>query len=296
MTFRRFATLPVALAVASFLPPAAPGRLAAQEPGDVRNFTFTTGRPRIGVMLDVRGDPERDRLGARIESVTPDGPADKAGLKAGDIITRFNGTALGGARGDDAEASGPARKLMELARKLEPGDTVDIEYRRDGETKKTKIVARDLEGTGLARRFRVQVPPMDMQFERSFPRMPMELDGGHGDFSVFVNEDAVGLHLADLNPELGEYFGAKQGVLVLETPKDSTVPLRAGDVIVTIDGRAPTSEAHAQRILRSYDAGETAKLEILRKQKKVTVMWKVPERDWKWRTPAPKGRIKIERS
>jgi S1-C subfamily serine protease len=185
---------------------------------------------------------------------------------------------------------------MELARKLEPGDTVDVEYRRGGETKKTKVVARDLESTGFARRFRVQVPPTEMPFERSFPRMPMELDGGPGDVRMFVTDDGSGLHLADLNPELGEYFGAKQGVLVLETPKDSTVPLRAGDVIVAIDGRTPTSEAHAQRILRSYDGGETAKLEILRKQKKLTVTWKVPERDWKWRTPAPKGRIRIERS
>jgi S1-C subfamily serine protease len=102
--------------------------------------------------------------------------------------------------------------------------------------------------------------------------------------------------LADINPELGEYFGAKEGVLVLSTPRDTTLPLKAGDVIVSIDGRTPTSEAHARRILGSYDGGETAKLEILRRQKKLTVSWKVPERDWKWREPRRVEKRKVERS
>jgi len=69
-----------------------------------------------------------------------------------------------------------------------------------------------------------------------------------------------------------------------------------GDVILTIDGRTPTSEAHARRILGSYDGGETAKLDILRKQKKLTVSWKLPEREGKWKTRERKLKVKTERS
>lgn len=273
----------------------APTGLAAQEDGHVHTHSFSSGRPRIGVTVDSRADKDRDRLGARLQAVTPDGPAAAAGLQAGDIITKFNGVSLGGVKGDDEDESGPAQKLVELAQKLESGDTVDVEYRRGADTKKAKIVARELASMGMGHRFQMEMPRMDFEGELPHPRMPM-MEGGPGAFRLFIDDDNRGLNLADLNPELGEYFGAKEGVLVLETPKDSTLPLKAGDVILAIDGRTPTSEAHARRILRSYDAGETAKLEILRKQKKLTVSWKVPERESKWRGPGSREKVKIERS
>lgn len=129
------------------------------------------------------------------------------------------------------------------------------------------------------------------------PGMPMG-PGEMGRVRIFMDRDRGDLNLTDLNPGLGEYFGAKSGVLVLETPKDSTIPLRAGDVIVSIDGRVPTSEAHARRILGSYEAGETAKVEVLRKQKKLTLTWKTPERERGWKTERDqeKVRVKVERS
>lgn len=290
--------------------------LAAQD-DNVRVFTYQSDRPRIGIMLQSRADKETDRLGARIAEVTPDGPADKAGLKAGDIITRFNGVALGGVAGDDDDESGPAAKLIELARKLGKGDTVDVEYRRGSENGKLKLVAQVLPETAM-RRFTVRpdVPEMrtmpDMPDMRTMPdmgrmrRMPfmgdgqgMPMDpGAMGRVRIFMDHDGGELNLTDLNPGLGEYFGAKSGVLVLETPKDSTIPLKAGDVIVSIDGRAPTSEAHARRILGSYEAGETAKVEVLRKQKKLTLTWKTAEheRGWKTEHDPERVRVKVERS
>src|SRR5207247_10646858 len=85
------------------------------------------------------------------------------------------------------------------------------------------------------------------------------------------------LDLVTLNGDLGEYFGTKEGILVVKAPADSSLPLRAGDVILSIAGRKPTSPAHAMRILRSYEAGETVSIELMRKQKRLTVAWKVPE-------------------
>jgi S1-C subfamily serine protease len=277
----------------------APAPLAAQDEdgdGEVRAFSFVMGRPRIGVTVDNKADKDQDKIGARISSVVADGPAEKAGLKAGDIITRFNGVALGGLKGEDEDESGPGRKLVELARKLDAGDTVEVEYRRGNESKKTIVVAQDLSRHG-SRHFHFEMPDLPrMRWEGGeLPRGPMMLEGGPGGFRMFTRR-LGGLELADLNPELGEYFGAKEGVLVLSTPKDSTLALKAGDVILSIDGRTPTSEAHAHRILGSYDGGETAKLEILRRQKKLTVSWKVPEREWKWREPGQKRKVKVERS
>src|SRR5207244_4534244 len=87
------------------------------------------------------------------------------------------------------------------------------------------------------------------------------------------------LELVSLNPDLGEYFRAKDGVLVVKAPADSTLPLRGGDVITSIGGRKPANPSHAMRILRSYETGETVSIEILRKQKRMSLTWKVPARE-----------------
>lgn len=283
----------------SALASVAPAGLAAQDEdsGPVRVFTFT-GRPRIGVRVDTRVDAEKDKIGARIESVTEDGPADKAGLQKGDIITRFNGTALGGVKSDEDDESGPGTKLIELAQKLGDGDTVDVEYRRGSDNKKAKVVAAQLKGLSM-NGGRWNVGP-DMR-GMMMPRMNMDMprfEGGPDNFRFFSGDMLMegGLELTDLNPDLGEYFGAKEGVLVLKTPSDSSNPLKAGDVIVSIDGRAPKSEAQAHRILRSYESGETAKIEVIRKKSRMTLNWKPNQRegDWKIRQRTPKP--KVERS
>jgi S1-C subfamily serine protease len=99
------------------------------------------------------------------------------------------------------------------------------------------------------------------------------------DFMRTMHGGPMGLELATVNAGLGEYFGAKSGALVLEVPSDSTIQLKAGDVIVAIDGRAVTSEEQARRILRSYAEGETAKIEVMRQKKKSTVTWKAADAD-----------------
>jgi len=87
------------------------------------------------------------------------------------------------------------------------------------------------------------------------------------------------LELVSLNSDLGEYFGAKDGVLVVRAPADSSLPLKGGDVITSIGGRKPANPSHAMRILRSYETGETVSIEILRKQKRMSLTWKVPARE-----------------
>ena len=108
--------------------------------------------------------------------------------------------------------------------------------------------------------------------------MPRIHDMPDMNFDFFVSPWGD-LKLVSLNPDLGEYFGTKEGILVVKAPVDSSLPLKSGDVIMSIGGRKPSSPEHAMRILRSYDKGETVSIEILRKQKRLTVAWKVPSRD-----------------
>jgi len=105
------------------------------------------------------------------------------------------------------------------------------------------------------------------------PGAGMKMDG----FSFCYGDSWCDLDLVSLNPDLGSYFGSSDGVLVVKSSADSALPLKGGDVILTIGGRKPTSPSHAMRILRSYDVGETVSIDVMRKQKRVTVSWKVPE-------------------
>jgi hypothetical protein len=244
------------------------------ETGPFAAYTFAGSRGRIGVVVKTVPDATNDKVGARIEAVTPGGPAADAGLKAGDIITRFNGTALGGVASEDDEESGPGMKLIELARALDPGDTVQVEYRRGTANSKASIVAEELGGN-----MRLEMPELggmpemgDMH-EFQFPKLEM---GGPGAFTWTVGDAWGGIELVSLNADLGAYFGTPDGVLVVRASEDSTLPLKGGDVIMAIGGRKPTSPMHAMRILRSYDEGETVSIEVLRKQKRSTLTWKVP--------------------
>src|SRR5438445_2643838 len=244
-------------------------------------FSYSDNRGRIGVVVRTDASPETDKLGAKLEAVTPGGPAEKAGLKAGDIITKFNGTGLAGVKSEDEDESGPGRKLIELARKLAHGDTVQIEYRRASDTKTATLVAEDIDMAWSFVAPHMAPTPMP---HLDGPEMMMERG-----FGFCFGDSWCDLDLVRLNADLGEYFGTKEGILVVKAPADSSLPLKAGDVILSIAGRKPTSPAHAMRILRSYESGETVSIELMRKQKRLTVAWKVPEREAR-HTRRPRGR------
>jgi membrane-associated protease RseP (regulator of RpoE activity) len=257
------AALPAALAAQQT--PRAPRPPRTPRPA-ARAFAFSTmeSHGRIGVVVNTEPDSATDKVGAKLQAVTPSGPAAKAGLKVGDIITKFNGTSLAGAKGEDDEDSGPGAKLVELARRIEPGDTVKVEYRRGGDTKQATLVAED-----LGDHFAVTMPKIATL-------MPRGVIGGEWEFFGSPWGD---LEFVNLNQDLGEYFGTKDGILVVKAPGDSSLPVRGGDVILSIGGRKPTSPSHAMRILRSYEPGETVSIDIVRKQKRTTLTWKVAERE-----------------
>ncbi len=263
----------IALAIAVGFPMGAgaqerPGRERPETGPRVFGLTFSRGR--IGVVVKTDADPKADLLGARLEAVTPGGPADRAGLKAGDVITRFNGVALGGAENMGGRESGPGFVLIRLARGLNPGDTVRVEYRRGNANRRAAIVAAEIDNSWAL------ALPTPQPSNRPDVRMRVE-DGFPG--TMLWGSPWLDLELTSLNPDLAEYFGTQDGVLVVKAAPDESLPFKGGDVILSIDGREPTTPGHAMRILRSYAPGESVKIEIRRKQHRQTVTWTVREPD-----------------
>ena len=76
----------------------------------------------------------------------------------------------------------------------------------------------------------------------------------------------AGLELTGLNEGLAEYFEAEEGnVLVYDAEPDNSLGLRAGDVILAVDGRDVRDADHARRIIGSYEAEEELNLSVLRR-------------------------------
>ena len=102
-----------------------------------------------------------------------------------------------------------------------------------------------------------------------------------------MNEDGFGnMEMVKLTERLGRYFGTDSGLLVVRAPSNEALQLEDGDVILGIDGRTPNSVSHAMRILGSYQAGETLKVEIMRDQQKRTIEIDMPD-DLQSRVLAP---------
>jgi S1-C subfamily serine protease len=107
----------------------------------------------------------------------------------------------------------------------------------------------------------------DLGFEK-FP-------GGAMAYAFGFGGPLMDLELAPINADLGQYFGTTEGVLVISVPKESTLGLKSGDVILAVDGRKPSGPASLHRILRSYESGDSFKLEILRNKSRMTVTGKL---------------------
>lgn len=260
-------------------------------------------RARLGVSINFMAQ-ETDTLGALVNGVSPNSPASRAGLRAGDLITRINGRPLvvEGIRVRRGQ-SAPGVRLSELASQLDVGDTVTVQYRRGQERRAVTVIAGDEpalswngpDGTfgyvfgdspeAVAEALRRSEAGMRGRVSLAHPDSPMQdsvvVLGGPvpGPYRrtpsppmfMMLGTPLEHLELAPLNVELGRYFGSERGVLVIRSPDESRLGLQGGDVILRVDGRNTASPAHLLRMLRSYAPAETVKFEILRMKKKAIV-------------------------
>jgi len=235
-------------------------RLSQQISGEaMQSLRFVMGKR---AMLGINLGPA-DTKGIAVAGVTPGGPADKAGLAAGDLLLEIDGHSL--ATDKDAPAE---RKLHEYLDKVEPGTKVSLRYRREGKAREATLETVAMEG----------LPHM-------LGRMVHPLVGDMGDFDFPLPPVAFGgfghwgdMELVELTPGLGAYFGAKEGLLVVRAAEDNPFGLKDGDVIRAIGGRKPQDARHAMRILRSYAAGEQFTLEVLRNKRAESLKVLMPER------------------
>jgi len=245
-------------------------------------FAITTGRPRLGVIVKTDRDPATDSIGAVLEAITPDGPAAKAGLQAGDVVVTFDGKQLVSVDGS------PGERLIELAGDMDEGDTVRLAIRRGKEAKTVTVVPKttvnDLSYSyGLSAGMTDSAMDIARKaLERTMVLAPRAEVRARIDPMVWsIRESArwSDMELTTLDADLGGYFGATDGLLVVRAPKDSLLGLKSGDVILRIGGRKPSSPSNAIRILRSYDPGDEVRLDVMRNKRQIEVKATVPEAD-----------------
>ena len=285
LAFTGMAPLSVALAQEPSEAPAGEPFELRLDRGPERLMQFVMNRrARLGLKVNLRARGT-DSVGAYVDAVTPNGPAAKAGIQSGDLITKVDGKSVLSSRPSDAEAdrqSLPGLRLIELAARLQPNDTIPIEFRRGKERKTVSVVTADEPDIlfqaapgGRSFAFRQVGPdgprPMAMPFDE-------DIEPHVGGPLFLYGSPLADLELAPLNPDLGRYFGANEGVLVVSVPQDSALGLKGGDVVLAVDGRKPASPSHLLRILRSYERGESFKIDVLRNHKRETLTARLGER------------------
>lgn len=227
------------------------------EPDELMRFVH--GGPR-GSMLGINiGGPARDE-GVEIVGVSPGGPAEQAGLKTGDVVVAVDGKTL--RRSGERSASA---QLVEHMHSVEPGRVVKLDYLRGRDRRTVSVTTAPAEPAIM----RVIRERMDGMPGEGLPMPGLELLLGHA--PAFRS-----LELVALTPKLGQYFGTDKGLLVVRAAAAQGLPLEEGDVLQTIDGRAPENPGHAFRILRSYQPGEKLKLGVLRQRKSLVLEGVVP--------------------
>lgn len=220
----------------------------------IQRFSMLTEEPG-GAFLGVHIDFSSGKDGVRVLDVTPEGPAAGAGIRAGDLITGVNGTDV---TGDDS-----VHRLLGSIRGIKPDSKVQVRVMRAGKRRQFTVTAR---GRPPMMAFGAAPLAARMPALGPFPMGP----------SILVQGPLADLELATLTPKLGRYFGTDKGVLVVRAPAGAGLELEDGDVILSIDGREPTSAAHATRILASYDPGEKVTFEIMRDHRAETLRASLP--------------------
>jgi S1-C subfamily serine protease len=248
-------------------------------------------------MIGVVFSDDEDARGVRVDAVTPGGPAEKAGLRHGDIVASIDGKAI--AEGDRDEAPSALRNLK-------VGQSVKLGIVRDGKRSELTVKAERREPYNFAFAF-----DGDQPYFKQFDKLQalQRLDGDAllpPDFDKHVQERVEramqqahvaehageaasralehlrfsspwwGLNLTSLNPDLGGYFGSDHGVLVLSADTDALKPLKSGDVLLEIEGRKVDRPEDALRLMREH-AGDEVKVQVLRQHKPLTLSMRAPE-------------------
>lgn len=213
----------------------------------------------------------KDEKGVEVTMVDQDAPAGKAGLKDHDVILSVNGT--------EVES---VEQLRRLIHEIPAGRVVALGVSRNGQplTLKAQMAARK---SGVAMvwpqggNFRVNMP--------AIPPMPPIPQISEMDIPVSIvvvhSSTRSGLMVENLTPQLGDFFGVKNGagILVRSVEKGSRAEaagFHAGDVIVRVNEERIGDSGDFTHAL-NLRKGNSANVSILRDRKPLTLTLTLPD-------------------
>jgi serine protease Do len=205
--------------------------------------------------------------GVVIQDVKGDGPASRAGVKEGDVVTEFDG-----------ERARSAAQFRRLVKETAPGKTVKMAVLRNG-TQTTMDIAPETRDSDD-----IRFPNLTHDVDRHLQVLPRDFNF---DFDLaepwlsFYSPRRLGVTITPLSDQLAAYFGVNQGVLVSEVVAGSAAEaagLKAGDVITAVKGQAVSSSDDVVRELRQAGSGSSIEMRVVRDRKELTVSAKMPER------------------
>ncbi len=230
-----------------------------------------------------KGRVERGWLGVSIEeneegkvgiiTIEKESPAELAKLKEGDIVLKI-----------EREEVASTKMLAKEIRKRKPGKTITLKIERNGKEIDVKVklgeyseknVRIELESK-FPRLFIAPKPPKPplvpkLPELRKLPKPP-ELPEPKIFSWGLEHRKYIGIYLEEINRELSEYFGVKEGrgLLVAKITKDSPAEkagLKVGDVIIKADGIRTERARDLTGVIQDKEKGERIKLELLRNKK-----------------------------
>jgi S1-C subfamily serine protease len=237
---------------------------------------------RIGASVQEleESDKKDVKSGVMIETVDPGGPADKAGIKAGDAVVEFDG-----------EHVRSVRQFLRLVQESASGRPVGAVLSRGGQRVTVTVTPEPWTvGDDFGMRLlespmvvRPAIPPAAPRAPRLAPAPPSPpaLDwtyNGDGPFAILTGRGRLGITTEEVNGQLAEYFGVKDGALVKSVQDGSAAAkagIKAGDVITSINGSHVYEPSDVSRAANRLDDGAEFTVEVVREHKTQTLKGKV---------------------
>jgi serine protease Do len=210
--------------------------------------------------------------GVEVKSVDHDSPAAKAGLKESDVVLEYNGQRIEG-----------TEQFVRLVRETPVDRQVKLLVWRNGGTQtisatighRTEHFSLRSDDGGESE-LTLEIPPIPamppMPEIPPMPEMPQIPELGRAFGSM--RSGMLGIDCESLGSQLAGFFGVKEGVLVRAVTKDSPAEkagMRAGDVIVKVDGEAVTGAHEITSLVRAARNKRTFPVVVVRDKKEVTL-------------------------